>query len=91
MCILQKSVTFGDISTKLEQRNFKKGENMQLNENQSALILGITEDGEVEVDVASGDQDGLTAGLCSALARRLMTDQDFQQELMDMLEFEGEA
>lgn len=64
---------------------------MQLNDNQSALILGITEDGEVEVDVASGDQDGLTAGLCSALARRLMTDQDFQQELMDMLEFEGEA
>lgn len=63
---------------------------MDLQYNQSALILEADENGEISVNVASGDQDGLTAQICKAIATRLMSDEKFQTEIMDMLEDEQE-
>lgn len=63
---------------------------MDLAHNQSALILEADENGEISVNVASGDQDGLTAQICQAIAMKLMSDERFQTELMDMLEGDDE-
>lgn len=61
---------------------------MDLKVNQSALILAVDEEGEITVNVASGDHDGLTAAICGAIAKKMLTDKDFQEELMDMMELE---
>ena len=61
---------------------------MELKNNQSALILEADENGGITVNVASGDHDGLTGALCEVIATKLMTDEQFQEELMDMLEVE---
>ncbi len=61
---------------------------MELKENQSALILESDGDGGISVTVASGDYDGLTGALCQVLANKIMTDEAFQQELMETLEIE---
>lgn len=61
---------------------------MNLKDNQSALILSVDEDGEITVDVASGDHDGLTAAMCNAIAEKLMGDEKFQAEIMEMLGIE---
>lgn len=58
---------------------------MELKENQSALILEIDDQGEISVDVASADHDGLPALLCQAIAEKLLSDHEFQEELMDMI------
>ena len=55
---------------------------MNLTENQSALILELDEHGEISVDVASGNHDGLTAAICTALAKKLMGDEQFQEEIV---------
>ncbi len=64
---------------------------MELLPNQSALILETDESGEISINVASGDIDGLTGALCQAIATKLMQDEEFQEELMDMLEVEGDT
>ena len=61
---------------------------MELLSNQSALILEEDENGEIEVNVASSDLEGLTGALCQAIATKLMGDEKFQQELMEMIERE---
>lgn len=61
---------------------------MELKENQSALLLEIDEHGEVEVNIASGDHEGLTAKICIALAKKLMGDDKFQEEIMSMIDDE---
>ncbi len=61
---------------------------MELKENQSALILETDEHGEIIVNVASGDHDGLTAAICTALAKKLMGDESFQGDIIGMLEEE---
>lgn len=63
---------------------------MKLKENQSALILEIDEDGEVSVDVASGDHEGLTAAICTVIAEKLMGDDEFTEEIMDCIDIEDE-
>ena len=63
---------------------------MDLKDNQSALILEIDEEGEISVNVASGDIDGVTGTLCKAIANKLMQDIDFQEEIMDMIKLENE-
>lgn len=63
---------------------------MELKKNQSALILEIDEYGEVMVNVASGDQEGLTAKICQALAEKLMGDEEFQEEITEMIETDEE-
>lgn len=59
---------------------------MELKANQSALILESDDNGEISVEVASPDQDGLSGALCIAIAKKLMEDTDFQNELMSMLD-----
>lgn len=61
---------------------------MELKENQSALLLEVNEHGEITVNVASGDIDGLTGLLCQAIATKLMKDGQFQEELMEMIDIE---
>jgi hypothetical protein len=61
---------------------------MELKPNQSALILTTEEDGEITVNVASSDIDGLTGLLCQAIATKLTKDGQFQEELMEMLDLE---
>jgi len=63
---------------------------MELKNNQSALILAIGEDGEITVDVASADMNGVTGTLCKAIANKLMQDVNFHEELMEMGELENE-
>ncbi len=55
---------------------------MELKDNQSALVLAVDEEGEITVEVASADMDGVTGALCKAIAIKLMQDVDFQEELM---------
>ena len=59
---------------------------MELKQNQSALILQIDDNGEIFVEVASSDHEGLTALLCQAIAEKLLGDEQFQSELMAMIE-----
>ena len=59
---------------------------MELKDNQSALVLVVDEDGEIIVNVASGDHDGLTAAICGTIAKKMLTDKVFQEEIMDMVE-----
>jgi hypothetical protein len=58
---------------------------MKLNENQSALILEIDDQGEISIEVASRDHQGITALLCQAIAEKLRGDEEFQNELMAMI------
>lgn len=58
---------------------------MELSENQAALILEAGEDGEISVDVAASNIDGLAGAICQAIATKLMGDEEFQEEIMGML------
>jgi len=64
---------------------------MELNHNQSALILEIDDNGEISVDVASCDIDGLTGLICQAIAKKLMQDGQFQEEIIAMLDKDEEG
>ena len=59
---------------------------MELNENQSALILEIDDRGEIFVEVASSVHVGVTALLCQAIAEKLLADEKFQEELMAIID-----
>ena len=61
---------------------------MELRNNQAALILEYSEDGEISVDVAAPDMNGLPGVICQAIATKLMNDEAFQAELMEMLDDE---
>ena len=61
---------------------------MELKENQAALILQASAEGEITVDVQAQDLQGFASALCHALAIKLMNDEQLQGELMDMLEAE---
>ncbi len=58
---------------------------MKLNPNQSALILESDDHGEISIEVASRDHQGITALLCQAIAEKLRGDEEFQKELMEMI------
>jgi hypothetical protein len=59
---------------------------MELKNNQSAILLEASEDGEISVNIASPDIDGLTGRLCVAVAKKIMEDANFQSELMGMID-----
>lgn len=63
---------------------------MELLNNQSALILEEDENGEISVNVATGDQNSMTAMICEAIAMKLMSDEDFQTQIMDMIDTDEE-
>ena len=62
---------------------------MELNKNQSALLLEIDDQGEISIEVASNDHQGLTALLCKAIAEKLLEDEDFRDELMEKIDDES--
>jgi len=43
---------------------------------------------EVIVRVASGDENGLTAKICKAIAQKLMDDEGFQEEILSSIDDE---
>ena len=61
---------------------------MELKENQAALILEASAEGEITVDVQALDLKGFASALCHALAIKLMNDEQLQGALMDMVEGE---
>ena len=61
---------------------------MELKENQAALILQASAEGEITVDVQALNLQGFASALCHALAIKLVNDEQLQGELMDMLEAE---
>ncbi len=61
---------------------------MELKDNQAALILEVGEDGGVSVNVASGNENGAASAICEAIAVKLMQDEKFQAEIMDMIEMD---
>ena len=61
---------------------------MELKEDQGALILEASAEGEITVVVQALDLQGFASALCHALAIKLMNDEQLQGELMDMLEAE---
>ena len=69
---------------------------MELKDNQAALILEVTEHGEISVEVAvtereNADRDIATA-ICHVIALKLVNDEQFQSEIMSALEAEeGDA
>ena len=58
---------------------------MELKENQAALILDTSEDGEITVDIYPSDSEGLAAAICEAIGEKLLTDENFQQELFSII------
>jgi hypothetical protein len=64
---------------------------MELAENQAALVIETSESGEITVNVAAADFDGMASKVCAAIATKLMQDVDFQEEIMEMLEDDGVA
>ena len=63
---------------------------MELDNNQAALILSASENGDITMDVESSDINGFASALCHALAKKLMRDDQLQAELMEMLEEKSE-
>ena len=55
---------------------------MELDKSQSALILELDDNGEISIEVAAHDHEGLPALLCKAIAQKLLEDEAFQEELM---------
>ena len=61
---------------------------MELTENQAALILEATEEGDITVNVSMLDPRSLSGALCQAIAWKLTNDEEFQSNIFDMLEEE---
>jgi hypothetical protein len=59
---------------------------MELKPNQAALILEANDEGEISVNVAAHDIDGLAAAVCQVIATKLSQDEKFQAELQAALE-----
>ena len=59
---------------------------MELSDNQAALILGASAEGEISVDVAGSELNGLPWAICQAIAVKLMQDESFQDELMEIVD-----
>jgi len=64
---------------------------IKLKENQAALILESSEDGEITVNVAAADQECLAANLCSIIATKLTQDSGFQNEILEEMQGDGET
>lgn len=61
---------------------------MDLKDTQAALILDASDDGEITVEIAAANMDSLASALCQAMAMKLTRDENFQKEIMSMLEKE---
>jgi hypothetical protein len=61
-----------------------------LEANQAALIVKTSEDGVIDVEVAyaeeSPEDDGFAAAICEVVAQKLVDDEEFQEEIMALVE-----
>ena len=62
---------------------------MELKSNQAALILEADDEGEISVEMAARDTDGLAAAVCRVIADKLSGDEKLQSEIMAALEDGG--
>lgn len=71
----------------LKEKKMSDANTLTLSANQAALVLETTEDGEITVNLHSGSTEfTLSAALCEAIAEKLVSDEQFQQEIMDRVE-----
>ena len=59
---------------------------MELQNNQAAIILEASDEGEISVNIEGSDESGLAYALCRVLAKKILSDEVFQTELLEMLE-----
>ena len=59
---------------------------MELQDNQAAIILEASEEGEISVNIEGADEGGMAYALCRSLAKKLLADEAFQAELLEMIE-----
>ncbi len=64
-----------------------------LQHNQAALILESFEDGDINVEIAIPDDgagdNALASNLCKAIAKKLISDEQFQAEIMTGLDIDS--
>ena len=64
----------------------------KLSDNQAALILGVSDEGEIQVDMAvaatENEATNLAAAICRVIAMRLVNDEQFQEEIMTAIDNE---
>lgn len=53
--------------------------------------MEVGEDGGVSVNVASGDENSPAKAICDAIAVKLMQDEAFQAEIMEMIEVDEDG
>ena len=65
-----------------------------LEANQAALIVKTNEEGIIDVEVAyaeeSPEDDGFAAAICEVIANKLVEDEEFQEEIMTLVEGDDE-
>ena len=65
---------------------------MELNDNQAALILEVSDQGEISVEVAvnagKNEERDIATAICQVIAMKLVNDEQFQNEIMAALEAE---
>ena len=65
---------------------------MELNDHQAALILEVSEQGEISVEVAVNQQENadrdIATAICQVIAMKLVNDEQFQSDIMAALEAE---
>jgi hypothetical protein len=59
---------------------------MELQNNQAAIILEASDEGEISINIAGSDESGLVYALCRVLAKKILSDEAFQAELLEMIE-----
>jgi len=59
---------------------------MELANNQAAIILEATDEGEISVNIEGSDENGLAYALGSALAKKILSDETLQTELLAMID-----
>ncbi len=57
---------------------------LTLEKNQAAVILTAFE-GDIEVDIAFDQEEGLAGQICKALATKLIQDEAFREDLLGMI------
>ncbi len=62
----------------------------ELKDNQAALILEMSEAGEVSIEIASPNINGFPSVICQTLAKKLMQDEAFRTEIIKSVEEEFE-
>jgi hypothetical protein len=63
---------------------------MELANNQAAIILEATDEGEISVNIEGSDENSLAYALCGALAKKILSDETLQAELLAMIDNDEE-